>query len=77
MSCRPMAACAKCGREFPVEVLRLLPEVESFQRTFAMSMKNGTPSPAMLSEEDLKQKYGFGSMDLFCESCLLTLVSKK
>lgn len=74
MSCHPMAVCAKCGKELPVEELRLLPEVESFQRAFAMSIKDGRPSPAMLSEEDLKQKYGFGSMDLFCKSCLAMLI---
>lgn len=70
MNQHPVSNCAKCGKEYPVEELQLLPEVDAFQRAFAMSMKNGSPTPEALSDEALKEKYGYGSMDLFCEECL-------
>lgn len=70
----PKAACAKCKREFPVEELELLPEVDAYQRAFAMSLKNGTPPPALFDEKTLSKKYGYGSRDLFCRNCLGQLI---
>lgn len=77
MENHPMSACAKCGKEYPVEELLLLPEVEIFQRALALSMSSGTPIPEAVSDEALREKYGFGSMDLFCESCLKKLIAEK
>lgn len=72
--------CAICNKEFPVEELHLLPEMEAFARTSALAQLGAELSPELPSETELTEKYGYGHNDLFCSPCmkvLLTIAQKR
>lgn len=68
------APCRRCGKQKPVNSLYALPEVCRYTRQHAQFMLGKRSKPALLKEEELQGKYGYGSKDLFCFDCFLDLI---
>lgn len=68
------APCRRCGKKKPVNTLYALPEVCHYTRQHAQFMLGKRSKPALLKEEELQGKYGYGSKDLFCFDCFLDLI---
>ena len=68
------APCRRCGKKKPVNTLYALPEVCRYTRQHAQFMLGKRSKPAVLKEEELQGKYGYGSKDLFCFDCFLDLI---
>ena len=68
------APCRRCGKKKPVNTLYALPEVCRYTRQHAQFMLGKRSKPALLKEEELQGKYGYGSKDLFCFDCFLDLI---
>lgn len=69
--------CSACGRTFPVQQLKELPEVEEHQRAFAMRALHGGDEVAPLDEDAVLEKYGYGNASLLCEMCFADLCTTK
>lgn len=68
------APCRRCGKKKPVNTLYALPEVCRYTRQHAQFMLGKRSKPALLKEEELQGKYGYGSKDLFCFDFFLDLI---
>ena len=68
------APCRRCGKQKPVNSLYALPEVCRYTRQYAQFMLGKGKKPAPFKEEELQEKYGYGSKDLFCFDCFLDLI---
>lgn len=68
------APCRRCGKKKPVNTLYALPEVCRYTRQHAQFMLGKGKKPAPFKEEELQEKYGYGSKDLFCFDCFLDLI---
>ena len=71
---RPDALCARCKKNFYLDELSPLPEVEAYIRQQASSMLRNAPAPKPVDETTLIRRYGFGFKTLFCEDCLRKIV---
>lgn len=64
------AVCSCCKKQFPVELLHMLPDVEDHAKDLAMSLLHNAPLPKALDGETPQGEYVFGPNDLLCEDCL-------
>lgn len=55
--------------------LRQLPEVESYVRDLARFMSGKGEKPAVIKEDALIRRYGYGFKSLLCDSCYANLMA--